>query len=405
MSIPTLKPVMLRQHIKADGSCNIKIRVTHNRKTKYLATTEFARKGDYTKDLVIKNNTLIRRLSGIVEEMQFHISEIGTFQVMAMTVERLVEVINQKMMKESFQLDFFKWADEVIAKKAKSSVHSANNYKTAVHSFQRYLGKDTLDIREITSTMMRAYEEYLVNKHGKGARAVNLYTSAIGAIHGEARRKYNDNELGEVLIKNPFEYYKPPKANLPKKRTIDPETIQKLINLRTGLGGVYKQAVDTYLLSFCLMGTNMPDLFEAEREGNVIFYNRMKTRTRRQDKAEMRIRLEPICKDLIADMEDKSRHRAFFFYKQYEHYESVGQVTNNTLKEIAKMLDVPPFTMYSARHTWASMAYSIGIPKSLINDCLCHVDPAMEVTDIYIKKDWSVLWEANKKVLSRFNWK
>ena len=61
-------------------------------------------------------------------------------------------------------------------------------------------------------------------------------------------------------------------------------------------------------------------------------------------------------------------------------------------------------SFYSARHTWASLAYSIGIDKSVINDCLCHTDEAMKVTDIYINKDWSVLWNANQRVLSLFQW-
>ncbi len=28
----------------------------------------------------------------------------------------------------------------------------------------------------------------------------------------------------------------------------------------------------------------------------------------------------------------------------------------------------------------------------------------MKVTDIYIKKDWSVIWQANAKVLDKFQW-
>lgn len=44
------------------------------------------------------------------------------------------------------------------------------------------------------------------------------------------------------------------------------------------------------------------------------------------------------------------------------------------------------------------------VEKSLINDGLCHVDRDMKVTDIYINKDWSLLWEANSKVLKSFKW-
>ena len=61
-------------------------------------------------------------------------------------------------------------------------------------------------------------------------------------------------------------------------------------------------------------------------------------------------------------------------------------------------------TFYSARHTWATVAYRIGIEKGIINDCLCHVDQAMKVTDIYIEKDWERLWAANSKVMDCLDW-
>lgn len=153
------------------------------------------------------------------------------------------------------------------------------------------------------------------------------------------------------------------------------------------------------------MGTNVPDIYAATRDNDIISYNRAKTKDRRYDKAEMRIRLEPICSCVVSDLIDSENKRAFLLYKKYDNYKSIADKANKRLKEIAKIIGVEPFTMYSARHTWASIAYSIGIPKSLINDCLCHVDPDMAVTDIYIKKDWSVLWEANRKVLERFEWK
>lgn len=403
MSVPTLKAVMLAHHIKEDGSCNIKIRLTHNRKVKYIPTTEYARKGDYTKDLTLKNNALIKRLSTLIERIQGVISGLDYFVVQSMDVGKLYDYIVRTLsMQEPFLLDFFEWGEKVVATKPK---YSGANYRTALHSFARFLGRETIDISEITSSMLRSFEAYLVEKHGKDARAVSMYTAALSTIHSEARKRYNNEELDEVLIKNPFEYYTPPKQKPTVKRCVEPETIQKLIDIRGSLSDLHKLAVDVFLLSFCLMGTNVPDLYEAKREKDVIYYNRTKTKARRHDNAEMRIRMEPVCKSIFDDMADPTGERAFMLHNQYTFYKSIADKANDRLKEVASIIGVQPFTMYAARHTWASFAYSIGIPKSLINDCLCHVDPNMAVTDIYIKKDWSVLWEANKKVLAKFKWK
>lgn len=403
LSTPNIYPVILRHHIRPDGSVPVKIRITHKRKVKYLPTLEVAYKGDYTRDLTIKDMAIMKRLFDLVEKIQDAVAALDPWEVSSMDVGVLARRIEQKMdEQEVFRLDFFEFSQEVIAKKPR---FTAANYKTAMSSFASFLGRTSMDISEITSSLLRSFEAYLVEKHGKEGRAVSQYTAALRHIHSEARKKYNDDETGVVKIRNPFEYYHPPKQKPAKKRGLEPETIQKLIDIRGTLGKYHKLAVDVFLLSFILMGTNVPDIHEARREGDLILYNRMKTRDRRHDNAEMRIRLEPVAECVYKDLLDPDGQRAFWLYKKYSFYGSIADKGNDRLKDVAKIIGVPSFTMYAARHTWASIAYSAGIPKSLINDCLCHVDPDMAVTDIYIKKDWSVLWEANKKVLELFKWK
>ena len=403
MAIPTVTPIILEHHIKDDGSVKVKIRLTHNRRSRYLPTTEVAHKGDYTKDLVIKNNAMLLRLTTLIEKIENAIKTIDLFNLPKMSVGELADYIERKLQsEEKFELDFFQFGREILQGRKRGSVC---NYFSAMSSFSNYLGRETLDISEITSSMLRSFEDHLIKKHGKDARAVTSYTSGISYIHKQARLKYNNEELDEVRIKNPYLYYTPPKQKPTQKRALSAEAIQKLIDIRGCLSEYYKLAVDTFLLSFCLMGTNIPDIYEATREDDIIYYNRMKTRDRRIDKAEMRIRLEPECKCIWEGLLDPKNKRAFVYHKKYTSYASIADKGNDRLQKVAELIGEKPFTMYAARHSFASIAYSLGIAKSLINDCLCHVDPDMAVTDIYIKKDWNVLWEANKKVIQHFDWK
>lgn len=402
MPVPSYKPVILYQQIRRDGSCNVKIRITHKRKSKYIPTSITASKGDYDKEYQLKNSVILR-LSDLLKSIGSVLESKTVFEWDMMDIDEVYSYLSAKMRpSEKFQLDFFEWGEQFLKGKSEGT---RSNYKCALSAFEQFLDTRVFDISGVTSSLMRRFENYLIDKHGKDARAVSLYTSSISTIHAEARRTYNDNELGDVLIRNPFEFYTPPKQKPTLKRTIEFDVIQRLIDIREHLGEYHKLAVDIYLLSFCLMGTNIPDLYDAERKDDVILYNRTKTRSRRFDKAAMQIRLEPICNPIISDLLDVDNKKAFIFYKKYNNYKSIADKANDRLKEVAKVMGVEPFTMYSARHTWASIAYSIGIPKSLINDCLCHVDPDMAVTDIYIKKDWSVMWEANLKVLEQFDWK
>lgn len=54
--------------------------------------------------------------------------------------------------------------------------------------------------------------------------------------------------------------------------------------------------------------------------------------------------------------------------------------------------------MHWARHTFATIAYEIGIPTDTIADCLGHKS-AHRITEIYIKKDLNKVDEANRKVI------
>ena len=57
----------------------------------------------------------------------------------------------------------------------------------------------------------------------------------------------------------------------------------------------------------------------------------------------------------------------------------------------------PGLSSYWARHTWASIAAGLDIPKETIAAALGH--SASSVTDIYIKFDKKKIDEANRKVI------
>ena len=61
---------------------------------------------------------------------------------------------------------------------------------------------------------------------------------------------------------------------------------------------------------------------------------------------------------------------------------------------------MPGLQFYAARHTWATIAANeAGIDKWTVHECLNHADLSMRVTDYYIKRDWSHIDRANRRVL------
>lgn len=407
MAEVTYKPVVYKNRQNPDGSFDVKIRMTFKRKSTYLNTTETALKKDLDGDMEIKAPELLVKLYNLIIEFKKIESSLDPFVIETMEVGEIADFIRRTKATsvENFRLGFVEYANRLIATKRDGS---ARNYRTALNSFCAFMKKDEFDISVITSSLMRRYEAYLAEKLGKNSRSITQYTTYIGAIHRAARLEYNDNELGHIRIRNPFEYYSPPRQKAVKHRDLSVESIQKLIDLRHTLRPRQQRFADMCLLSFCLMGTNLPDLWEATLNNGVVCYNRTKTRDRRSDSAEMRIRLEPVCRCVWEKYLDD--RRAFSMYRKYRHMRSIIFIGDKEEKKRREKMarDIGydgPLTMYCFRHAWATIAYSIGIDKATINDCLCHIDPDMSVTDIYIKKDWSILWEANRKVLELFDWK
>lgn len=59
---------------------------------------------------------------------------------------------------------------------------------------------------------------------------------------------------------------------------------------------------------------------------------------------------------------------------------------------------IPNLTTYFARHTWATLAYEIGIPLDTISQALGH-SFGNRTTLIYVKNDQAKVDAANRKVI------
>ncbi len=90
----------------------------------------------------------------------------------------------------------------------------------------------------------------------------------------------------------------------------------------------------------------------------------------------------------------------FNFYKRFASEMDFNRSINIGLKEVGRELGVDGLQFYAARHSMATIAINdVGISKYVVNDMLCHTDPSMRITDLYIKKDFEPMNRANFELL------
>lgn len=300
------------------------------------------------------------------------------------------EWIYSQLINGNKTLDFFEYTRQWIEK---SSNKGKGNYSIMLNSLHRFLKCDILLFSDINYNLLNNYKDYLTGH----PRAQSLYLGCMRHIFNEAIREYNRDDV-KVITNNPFNSFTIPKSTpMTKDRVINDDNLIKLFNFygtrRVGM------AKDCYILSFCLIGMNSVDIYECTSYSNgVLAYDRAKTRDRRSDNAHIEIVVPNIIKPLFEKY--KGNSRVFNFYKKYSNAANFNKHINKGLHIIADTLDIPHFDFYSARHTWASIARNrLGIDKYTIHEALNHVSN-MDITDIYIQKDYTNINKANEKVIA-----
>jgi len=152
-----------------------------------------------------------------------------------------------------------------------------------------------------------------------------------------------------------------------------------------------------FMLSFYLVGINLKDLllYKGEINKGRIDYTRHKT------KMEYSVLVHPIAQEII----DRYRSDGKYLLNvmdRFSDYINARKAINKNLKKIAEKIELQGnLTTYYARHSWATIAKSIGISRDTIRLGLGH--GLNTITDIYIDYDISVVDEANRQVIDKVN--
>jgi integrase len=370
----------------------VSVRLTHQGKSLWIPTGFYADKSDIGRDGTLRNTSpLFKKTNSLIAEYYTRMTA-SERDIRKMTVHQVKDLICNNPLDK---IDFFKFADDELAKIKVEGTW--RYYYTSLKNFKTFVGKPTFSVEDMSVELLVDYEAS-VKKRGK--QAPNTYIGAIKTLWLRMIKHYRNSS-----IPNPFLWYQIPKRNVPEKRGLLSDDIRKILAVEpiTPRGQLAK---DVFTISLLMVGTNAIDILNMPAPvKDSLAYERTKTKNRRDDKAYIKIRIEPELKPLLEKYKGDNQY-AFCFNKMYTCGNCFNGALNVGLKEILALLKEPleinRLTFYTARCSWATIARNeCGIAKYDIHEFLNHSDREMKITDIYIRKNWQPLAEANRKVIDK----
>lgn len=413
----TFKAIIIPGNRRKDGTYPVNIRVTFKGKTRRLPTTLVCTPGDLTRTLKIKNANILNKSDALIARMRDSVKDLSPFDLEQQDVDWVVRHIKDSLTQEDFHLDFFEWSDRYILSKTETTRRA---YSCALNTLERFLGNRSLDINDISRSLLLEFMEMVdkeprmhydaktgeivqsrANKIPRAASSRHL--AKLEHLFNAAKEKYNDEDSGRILIpRSPFSKITKVYPVSNGQSNLGQELMQRIISSQVD-NDVMRTALDMFIVSFGLMGANMADLYFAKPVQEEWIYNRQKTSSRRADRAEMRVAIPEQLKPYLERLKGKG---GWWLNRLHEFASSKDFATarvNRCLKKWCEDNEVDVFTFYAARHTWASLARKEGVDKSTIDDALGHKG-SFQVADIYAEKAWGLIREANRKVLDLFTW-
>lgn len=302
--------------------------------------------------------------------------------------------IIEEFLRLSRRYSLFSFMQSIIYKlEDYGKIRTSEAYRSTFNSFKKYRNGQDIMIDCVTSEIIEGYEAYL-RKSGLTQNTTSFYMRVLRAVYNRAV------EQGAVEQTHPFRHVY---TGIDKtvKRALSINTIRTIKRLDLTHLPMLDYARDMFMLSFALRGMSFIDmafLRKTDLKTGQLIYRRRKTGQQLSIKwtDEMQTILDKYP-------ENQSKYLLPIIIKpsKYERkvYRNMGHRINTALKKIAEMANINvPLTLYVARHSWASVAKTKGIPISIISEGMGH--DSESTTQIYLASlDSSAIDSANSLIL------
>ena len=281
-------------------------------------------------------------------------------------------------------------------------------YACTLRSYEKFCAEErypknttaSLSMQEIfTPERLKEYEDWLAGQQSS-PNTISTYMRTLQAVYNRWMSPGIEG-YNPVLFKDVYT-----KVESRTKRALTAEQMERLRNTDCSVLTLRQQQVLTYfLLMFMLRGMPFIDLAHLRKSD---LRNRRITYRRHKTGKLMVVDVPPDAMRLLQKYRDKTDseylfpllHGGLFMEEHHHRYQETLRHFNRELARLMKQL-LPGVSVssYTARHTWATLAYHSGVPVGLISQSLGH--SSIRVTMTYLKPfDAEVIDRINRQVIS-----
>ncbi len=383
----------------SSGLWPVYIRVIHRRAVGYIGTNWVVDDAGLGRHKEVRDALVLENCSKIVSD---YVRRLNGLDISDWDLGRLKGFLCSKRSKMTFS-DFAKrFIDRM---EAEGGVNNSKLYRSALASFQAYLCSEAVRFDEIVRERIEGWLGSLAGTR----RAKTLYGRCMRRIFEDAMLRSAEPDSGLPAIHyNPWGRVEIPSSRPADKRAISVEDCRNFFTYREREGLSYRERMgcDVALLSFCLAGMNTVDLYNLRRDSlkdGVVRYHRSKTCTRRSDGAYFEIQANETALELIEKYRSTAEGSEYLlcFRQRYRDARSFNAVANCGINKFCERLGMSEgarYTVYTFRHTWATIARNVcGASLSEVGFAMNHIQ-GDSVTRGYIKPDFSPAWRLNERV-------
>lgn len=266
---------------------------------------------------------------------------------------------------------------------------TAHIYQTSLNVFSTFNNLQKVPFYKLKPALLKDFEVYLRQRNCSW-NTVSTYMKALRSTYNRAV------DLGcAKYIPRLFEHvYTGTRAD--RKRALEASDIGALVRSseidpsKDVSSSSLEKTKILFVLMFMMRGLPFVDLAylrKKDLQGNVLFYRRRKT-----GKA-LTVVLSPEAMRLIGLMKNTDEDSPYLFSilrsmegteAAYREYQSALRCFNYRLTALSESLNMNSgLSTYTARHTWATMAYYCEIHPGIISEAMGH--SSIVVTETYLK--------------------